>query len=117
LIFNSAVNAVSALTQLHHGAATRLAPTATLYEALLEERAAVAKALGINLHSDPREMITEGGSKPEKRKVSMLQDVLAERPTEVDFVNGVIADRGEELGGTSESHPMATDERNRVQLG
>jgi len=98
LIFNSAVNAVGALTQLHHGAATRFAPTAALYEAVLEEGEAVAKALGIPLHGDPRELIEEGASKPGKRKVSMLQDVLAERPTEIDFVNGAIADRGEELG-------------------
>jgi 2-dehydropantoate 2-reductase len=49
LIFNSAVNAVGALTRLHHGAATRFAPTAALYEALLEEAEAVAKASGIYL--------------------------------------------------------------------
>ena len=47
LIFNSAVNVVGALTQLHHGAATRFAPTAALYEAVLEEGEAVTKALGI----------------------------------------------------------------------
>ena len=98
LIFNSAVNAVGALTQLHHGAATRFAPTAALYEAVLEEGEAVAKALDIPLHGDPREMIEEGASKPGKRKASMLQDVLAQRPTEIDFVNGAIADRGEEIG-------------------
>jgi len=98
LIFNSAVNAVGALTQLHHGAATRFPPTAALYEAVLEEGETVAEALGINLHGDPRDMIAEGASKPGKRKVSMLQDVLAQRPTEIDFVNGAIADRGEELG-------------------
>jgi len=98
LIFNSAVNAVGALTRLHHGAATRFPPTAALYEALLEEGERVAKASGIPLHGDPREMIAEGASKPGKRKVSMLQDVLAQRPTEVDFVNGAIAKRGEELG-------------------
>jgi 2-dehydropantoate 2-reductase len=90
LIFNSAVNAVGALTQLHHGAATRFAPTAALYEAVLVEGEAVAKALGIPLHGDPREMIEEGAGKPGKRQVSMLQDVLAQRPTEIDFVNGAM---------------------------
>ncbi len=98
LIFNSAVNAAGALTRLHHGAATRFAPTAALYEALLEEGEAVAKALGISLHGDPRKMIAEGARHPGKRNVSMLQDVLAKRLTEVDAVNGAIADRGEKLG-------------------
>ena len=98
LIFNSAVNAVGALTRLHHGAATRFPPTGTLYEALLREGEAVAKAMGIELHGEARQMIAEGAAAPGKRKVSMLQDVLAERETEVDFVNGAIADCGEKFG-------------------
>ena len=97
LIFNSAVNPVGALTQLHHGAATRYGPTAALYEQLLQEGEAVAKALGITLHGDARLMIAEGASAPEKRNVSMLLDILAKRPTEVDFMNGAIADLGEKL--------------------
>ncbi len=98
LIFNAAVNPVGALTQLHHGAATGFPPTGALYEALLQEGESVARALGIPLHGDPRQMIAEGASAPGKRNVSMLLDVLAEHPTEVDFVNGAIADWGEKMG-------------------
>ena len=98
LIFNSAVNPVGALTRLHHGAAHRFLPTSALYEALLQEGEAVAKAQGILLHSDPREMIAEGARAPGKRNVSMLLDILAQRATEVDFINGAIADCGEKLG-------------------
>jgi 2-dehydropantoate 2-reductase len=98
LIFNAAVNPVGALTRLHHGAATRFPPTAALYEALLQEGESVARALGITLHGDPRQMIAEGANAPRKRNVSMLLDVLAKRETEVDFVNGAIADCGEKLG-------------------
>lgn len=97
LIFNSAVNPVGALTRLHHGAATRFAPTGALYEAVLQEGEAVAKALGITLHGDPRQMVAEGANAPGKRNVSMLMDVLAKRPTEIDFVNGAIANWGEKL--------------------
>lgn len=98
LIFNSAVNPVGALTRLHHRAATQLEATSFLYEALLEEGKSVAAALGIELHGDLHEMIAEGARAPGKRKVSMLQDILAHRPTEVDFINGAIADQGEKLG-------------------
>jgi 2-dehydropantoate 2-reductase len=98
LIFNSAVNPVGALTLLHHGAATRFPPTGTLYEALLREGEGVARALGITLHGDPRRMVAEGANAPGKRNVSMLMDVFAKRPTEIDFVNGAIADAGEKLG-------------------
>ena len=98
LIFNSAVNPVGALTRLHHGAAHRYAPTSALYEGLLQEGETVARALGITLHGDARAMAAEGANAPGKRNVSMLLDVLAGRATEVDFINGAIADRGEELG-------------------
>lgn len=98
LIFNSAVNPVGALTRLHHGAAHRFPPASALYEALLQEGESVAEALGIALHGDPREMIAEGARAPGKRNASMLQDILAHRQTEVDFINGAIADCGERLG-------------------
>jgi 2-dehydropantoate 2-reductase len=98
LIFNSAVNPVGALTLLHHGAATRFPPIGALYEAVLQEGERVASALGITLHGDPRKMIAEGAAAPEKRNVSMLMDVLVKRSTEIDFVNGAIAEVGERLG-------------------
>jgi 2-dehydropantoate 2-reductase len=98
LIFNSAVNPVGALTRLHHRALTQLPQTADLYEALLQEGEAVARKLGITLHGDARAMIAEGAKSTGKRKVSMLLDVLALRETEVDFVNGAIADLGEKIG-------------------
>jgi 2-dehydropantoate 2-reductase len=98
LIFNAAVNPVDALTLLHHGAATRFPPTGSLYEALLQEGESVAEALGIALPWDARQMIAEGANATQKRNVSMLLDVLAKRPTEIDFLNGAIADWGEKLG-------------------
>jgi 2-dehydropantoate 2-reductase len=98
LIFNSAANPVGALSRLHHRAATFFPPTAALYEALLLEGEAVARSLGITLHGDPRAMIAEGANAPGKRNASMLQDVLAERETEVDFINGAIANCGDKLG-------------------
>jgi 2-dehydropantoate 2-reductase len=98
VIFNSAVNPIGGLTRLHHGAAVRFAPTGALCEALLREGESVAEALGINLHGDPRRMIAEGANAARKRNPSMLVDVLAMRQTEVDFVNGAIADHGERLG-------------------
>lgn len=98
LIFNSAVNPIGGLTRLHHGAAVRFPPTGALCEALLQEGESVAKVLGITLHGDPRRMIAEGANASTRRNPSMLMDVLATRQTEVDFVNGAIADCGEKLG-------------------
>jgi 2-dehydropantoate 2-reductase len=98
LIFNASTNPVGALTLLHHGAATRFAPTGALFSALIAEGEAVAKALGIELHGDPRVLVQKGANAPGKHKASMLQDILAKRPTEVDFMNGAIAEWGEKTG-------------------
>jgi len=98
LIFNASTNPVGALTLLHHGAATRYAPTGKLFEDLIGEGEAVAKALGIQLHGDPREMVQRGANAPGKHRASMLQDVLAKRQTEIDFMNGAIVKWGEQAG-------------------
>jgi 2-dehydropantoate 2-reductase len=98
LIFNASTNPVGALTLLHHGAATRFPQTGALFNALIAEGEAVAKALGIELHSDARALVQKGASAPGKHRASMLQDILAKRQTEVDFMNGAIADWGEKTG-------------------
>jgi 2-dehydropantoate 2-reductase len=98
LIFNASTNPVGALTLLHHGAATRFAPTGQLFNDLIAEGEAVAGKLGIKLHGDPRQLVQKGASAPGKHRASMLQDVLAKRQTEVDFMNGAIVKWGEQTG-------------------
>jgi 2-dehydropantoate 2-reductase len=98
LIFNASTNPVGALTLLHHGAATRYAPTGQLFNDLITEGEAVAKALGIQLHGDPCALVQKGANAPGKHRASMLQDVIARRQTEVDFMNGAIAKAGEQAG-------------------
>jgi len=98
LIFNAATNPVGALTLLHHGAATRFGPTGALFNDLIAEGEAVAKKLGIELHGDPRHLVQKGANAPGKHRASMLQDVLAKRQTEVDFMNGAIVQWGEKVG-------------------
>jgi 2-dehydropantoate 2-reductase len=98
LIFNASTNPVGALTLLHHGAATRFGPTGKLFDDLIAEGEAVARALGIELHGDPRQLVQKGADAPGKHKASMLQDVLARRQTEVDFMNGAIVRWGEKTG-------------------
>jgi len=98
LIFNAATNPVGALTLLHHGAAARFGATGQLFNDLIEEGEAVAKKIGIELHGDPRALVKKGADAPGKHRASMLQDVLAKRPTEVDFMNGAIVEWGKKMG-------------------
>ncbi len=98
LIFNASTNPVGALTLLHHGAAARFAPTGQLFNDLIAEGEAVARNLGIELHGDPRQLVQKGANAPGKHRASMLQDVLAKRQTEVDFMNGAISHWGDKIG-------------------
>src|SRR6266852_6430490 len=98
LIFNASTNPVGALTLLHHGAAARFAPTGQLFEDLITEGEAVAAKLGIQLHGNPRQLVQKGANAPGKHCASMLQDVLAKRQTEVDFMNGAITNTGQKVG-------------------
>jgi 2-dehydropantoate 2-reductase len=98
LIFNASTNAVGALTLLHHGAATRFPATSQLFQELIAEGEGVARRLGIELHGDPHQLVMKGANAPGKHRASMLQDVLARRPTEVDFINGAIVEWGEKAG-------------------
>src|SRR5437660_2874657 len=70
LIFNAATNPVGALTLLHHGAATRFAPTGQLFNDLIAEGEAVARKLGIELHGDPRQLGQKGAHPPGQPRAS-----------------------------------------------
>jgi 2-dehydropantoate 2-reductase len=100
VIFNAATNPVGALTGLTHGRVCEDATLRALVSGLVDEGKAVAAAEGIELDADPEELI-DHAARPEvayDHKASMLQDVEARRPTEIDYLNGGIARFGEERG-------------------
>ncbi len=98
LIFNAATNPIGALTGLTHGRVCELAPTRRLVSGLVAEGCAVADALGITLDSDPDELVDHAAKVAYEHRASMLQDVRAERATEVDALNGGIARFGAQKG-------------------
>jgi 2-dehydropantoate 2-reductase len=97
-IFNAATNPVGALTGLAHGEICDFEPTRRLISGLVAECKAVADALGIELDHDPEDMIDHAARVAHDHKASMTQDVLAQRLTEIDFLNGAIVAHGEEVG-------------------
>lgn len=98
LIFNAATNPIGALTRLTHGRVCELPETRRLVSALVDEGKAVADALGITLDSDPDELVDHAAKVAYEHRASMLQDVLAERATEIDALNGGIVRFGREHG-------------------
>jgi 2-dehydropantoate 2-reductase len=98
VIFNAATNPVGALTRLTHGRVCEDPGLRRLVSGLVDEGKAVAAAQGIVLDADPEDLI-DHAAKPEVaygHKASMLQDVEARRPTEIDYLNGGIVRFGEE---------------------
>ena len=120
LIFNSAVNSVSALTELPHVAlfVDEDEPSALghVVRALIDEGRRVAQAAGVALYEDPWEMNSlavargETAASDYAHLPSMLEDVLAHRATEVDWIAGAIhreaAERGIEVPVTAAVHRL-----------
>ena len=98
LIFNAATNPIGALTGLPHGVACDQPMLRKVISGLVAEGVAVAGALGITLDSDPDELVDHAREVAYLHKASMLQDVLAKRPTEVAALNGGIVQFGQENG-------------------
>ncbi len=100
VIFNASTNPVGALTGLAHGRVCERPDLRALVSGLVDEGKAVAAAQGIELDADPEALI-DHAAKPEvayHHKASMLQDVEARRPTEIDYLNGGIVRFGREHG-------------------
>jgi 2-dehydropantoate 2-reductase len=102
LIFNSTVNSVAALTGLRHdrhfAEEDRLEQLGHLVHDLMDEGMRVAAAAGIELHEDPWEMNVLATRRGSAHYPSMLEDVEARRPTEVDQITGTLVREAERLG-------------------
>lgn len=108
LIFNATVNSVAALTGLPHdphfaaeGGTTDLGH---LVHDLVDEGKAVAAAAGIELHDDPWEMNVLATQRGSAHYPSMLEDVQAHRPTEIDLITGALVREAERHGVEAPLH-------------
>ena len=102
LVFNATVNAVAALTGLphdwHFAAREHPGDLGHLVFALVEEGQAVAAAAGIELLEDPWEMNVHATERGSRHYPSMLEDVEARRPTEIEHITGALVREAERLG-------------------
>ncbi|MFQ5635858.1 MAG: ketopantoate reductase family protein [Gammaproteobacteria bacterium] len=108
LLFNSSVNSIGAVTDLPHvkafAARDGFADLGHLVFAMMEEGKRVAEAQGFELYEDPWEMnvraVSRGSTGHDEyaHVFSMLDDVRAKRPTEVDWLTGAVAREGRRLG-------------------
>src|SRR5213075_3184736 len=102
LIFNATVNTVAALTDLPHVSAFAARGHDTdlghLVHDLMDEGKAVAAAAGVELHEDPWEMNVLATQRGHRHFPSMLEDVEARRPTEVELISGALVREAQRHG-------------------
>jgi 2-dehydropantoate 2-reductase len=108
LIFNATVNGLAALTGLRHdthfAAESRPSDLGHLVHDLVDEGKSVAAAAGVELYDDPWEMNVLATRRGSAHYPSMLEDVDAHRPTEVELINGALVREAQRVGVDAPLH-------------
>jgi 2-dehydropantoate 2-reductase len=97
LVGNATLNPVSALTRASLGQLLEDIPTRGLVRQLMLEVAAVAAGAGVELDVSVDRRL-EGASRAGDHRTSMLQDVDAGRPLEMEALVGSVVELGRQLG-------------------
>ena len=97
LMGNVAYNPISALTRATLIDIVQCVETRALAAAIMQEAEAVAEKLGIDIGVTIEQRL-EGAEKVGHHKTSMLQDIEAGKPTELEAIVGAVIELGEKLG-------------------
>lgn len=99
LAVNAGINPLTALLEVPNGELLERPSAEELMVAAARETAAVAQARGIQLpYPDPAQAVRQVAERTAGNLSSMLQDVRRGAPTEVDAINGAVAEFGERAG-------------------
>jgi 2-dehydropantoate 2-reductase len=104
VIFNAATSPLAALTGLSVGRVCTDAVLRQQVDRLVTEAVAVCERAGVMLTRPPHDAVDEAIAEAYEHKPSMLQDILARRPTEIDVLNGGIAAEGRRAGVPTPLH-------------
>jgi 2-dehydropantoate 2-reductase len=98
-IINAAINPIAALLGVTNGELLRSPQLLQLQAGVISEAVAVARAEGITFHAEAlQDEVATVCQTTATNLCSMLQDIRATRPTEIDAINGAIVRYGEKVG-------------------
>lgn len=104
LLVNVAINPLAAIFRVPNGALLE-PPHRVLLETLVREAWPVLRAEGLALdHAAAREWVLEVAARTGANRASMLQDVLAGRPTEIDTLTGALLAMADRQGVALPTH-------------
>jgi 2-dehydropantoate 2-reductase len=99
LAVNVGINALTAILRVRNGRLLSLESAASVMESAVRECLDVAEASGVELDREAASRrVREVARLTASNRSSMLMDVLGERRTEIDAMNGAVVRRGRELG-------------------
>jgi 2-dehydropantoate 2-reductase len=98
LVINVGINPLTALLRVPNGVLLEVPPAWDVAVAAAQEAQAVAKAAGLDLTGDPAARLEQVCTATAANRSSMLQDILAGRPTEIEALNAQVCQRGAALG-------------------
>lgn len=98
LILNCAYNAVSAIARKPYGETTFSVGVQDVMRDVIDECLAVAKAEGVTVRGDVDAAVRSIVEKLPQQYASTAQDIMRGKPTEIDYLNGYVVQRGKALG-------------------
>ena len=96
---NAGINPIAALTRLRNGYLATMPILSAAMTALTAEAAAVARTEGFDISDrEAGDLAVKVARRTRDNRASMLQDVEKGRRTEIDYLNGYVAEQGRRLG-------------------
>ncbi len=117
LLINVGINPVTALTRLRNGQIPTVPEAWHVVAAAVQEAYDVALAKGLKPTAEPLSRVRRVCEATAANRSSMLQDVLGQRQTEIDAINGQIVAQGRKLQVPTPVNALLTNLINALEFG